>query len=177
MREKTNVYFISKIYPLFNGGDCILLENIDSNGKVRHALIDTGVFAYNEEIVIFLDKHKVQKLDFFCITHSHLDHNYNAVAILNKYPVDILIMKEFDMFWSEKENSQFQDMYERILTKSIEKNIKILGVSFESLVSDEYSPSLTENFKKNVIKNAKKKILNISMKTTLPLILALHILN
>ena len=157
MREKTNVYFISKIYPLFNGGDCILLENIDSNGKVRHALIDTGVFAYNEEIVIFLDKHKVQKLDFFCITHSHLDHNYNAVAILNKYPVDILIMKEFDMFWSEKENPQFQNMYERILTKSIEKNIKILGVSFESLVSDEYSPSLTENFKKNVIKNAKKE--------------------
>ena len=47
-------------------------------------------------------------------------------------------------------------MYENIIAKAIEKNIKILGVSFESLGSDEYSPSQSENFK-NKIKNAKKE--------------------
>ena len=48
-------------------------------------------------------------------------------------------------------------MYENIIAKAIEKNIKILGVSFESLGSDEYSPSQSENFKNNIIKKAKKE--------------------
>ena len=42
MREKTNVYFLAEITRGFGDGECILLENIDSNGNIRHALIDTG---------------------------------------------------------------------------------------------------------------------------------------
>ena len=38
MREKTCAYFLSEINRLHLCGDCILLENIDSNGVVRHAL-------------------------------------------------------------------------------------------------------------------------------------------
>ena len=48
-------------------------------------------------------------------------------------------------------------MYEKIISKAIEKNIKILGISFESLGLDEYSPLQTDNFKNNIIKNAKKE--------------------
>ena len=43
------------------------------------------------------------------------------------------------------------------LAKVIEKNIKVLGVSFESLDSKEYSPSQSDDFKNNAVKNAKKK--------------------
>ena len=47
-------------------------------------------------------------------------------------------------------------MYERIIVKAIEKDIKILGISFESLGSEEYSPSQSEDFK-NKIQNAKRE--------------------
>jgi hypothetical protein len=64
-------------------------------------------------------------------------------------------MKEYDNYWSSKEGSQ--TMYENIISKAIDKDIKILGVSFESLGSDEYSPSQSDNFKNEIIKNAKKE--------------------
>ena len=42
MREKTNVYFLAEITKGYENGDCILLENIDSNGNITHAMIDNG---------------------------------------------------------------------------------------------------------------------------------------
>ena len=73
-----------------------------------------------------------------CITHSHGDHNGDTISVLDKYKVDLLIMKEYDYYWCPDGT---QKMYENILAKAIEKNIKVLGVSFESLGSKEYSPS------------------------------------
>ena len=102
MREKTNVYFLSEIIQVYSC-DCILLENIDSNGNIRHALIDTKIAVYYDVICKFLEKHKVHKLEFLCLTHSHIDHTQNAVSVLEKYTVDRLIMKEFDNYWFEPE--------------------------------------------------------------------------
>ena len=155
MREKTNVYFLAEITRGFGMGDCILLENIDSNGNITHALIDTGVRVRVGVVCDFLKKHNVQKLSFFCITHSHNDHNGDAISVLNQYKVDLIIMKEFDNKYSSGDG--YQTMYENIIAKAIEKDIKILGVSFESLGSEEYSPSQSENFRNNRIKNAKKE--------------------
>ena len=153
MREKTNVYFLAEITRGFGNGDCILLENIDSNGNIKHALIDTGRYVKSGAICNFLEKHKVKKLEFLCITHSHDDHNGNTISVLEKYKVDLLIMKEFDLVWS---TDGYQLMYESIVLKAIEKDIKILGISFESLGSEEYSPSQSEDFK-NKIQNAKRE--------------------
>ena len=158
MREKTNVYFLSEIIR----ADCILLENIDSDGNITHGLIDAGIYSKRGLVCKFLQKHNVKKLSFFCITHSHGDHSGDAISVLNQYKVDLIIMKEFDNKYSSGDGNQ--GMYENIIAKAIEKDIKILGVSFESLGSEEYSPSQSENFRNNRIKNAKKKILNISMK-------------
>ena len=128
MREKTNVYFLSEIIQRFSC-DCILLENIDSNGNIKHALIDTGVAVYYDVVCKFLERHKVQKLEFLCITHTHIDHTANTVSVLEKYTVDKLIIKEFDMYWFEKgENESAQRMYERIVSKAIDKNIKKLRI-------------------------------------------------
>ena len=154
MREKTNVYFLAEITRGYGTGDCILLENIDSDGNITHALIDTGRKINGGLVCPFLQKHNVKKLSFLCITHSHEDHNGDTISVLNQYKVDLLIMKEFDNFYSKNGS---QASYENIIAKAIEKDIKILGVSFESLGSEEYSPSQSDNFKNNIIKNAKKE--------------------
>ena len=153
MREKTNVYFLAEITRGYGNGDCILLENIDTNGKVTHALIDTGRRVNKGAVCRFLEKHKVKELAFLCITHSHGDHNGDTISVLENFKVNKLIMKEFDKKWSP---GGAQGMYEKILKNAIEKNIKVLGVSFESLGSSEYSPSQSEDFKATA-KKAKKE--------------------
>ena len=153
MREKTNVYFLAEITRGYGNGDCILLENIDTNGKVTHALIDTGRKVNKGAVCRFLEKHKVKELAFLCITHSHGDHNGDTISVLENFKVNKLIMKEFDRNWCPDGT---QGMYEKILKNAIEKNIKVLGVSFESLGSSEYSPSQSEDFKATA-KKAKKE--------------------
>ena len=153
MREKTNVYFLAEITRGYGNGDCILLENIDTNGKVTHALIDTGRKVNKGAVCRFLEKHKVKELAFLCITHSHGDHNGDTISVLENFKVNKLIMKEYDKNWCPNGT---QGMYEKILKNAIEKNIKVLGVSFESLGSSEYSPSQSEDFKATA-KKAKKE--------------------
>ena len=107
MREKTIAYFLAKITRGYGNGDCILLENIDSNGIIRHALIDTGRYVDDDGVVCnFLKKHNVQKLEFILITHPHGGHNGNTNSVLNNYKVDLLIMKEFDFNEAQQEVKQ-----------------------------------------------------------------------
>ena len=64
-------------------------------------------------------------------------------------------MKEFDLKWSP---DGVQKAYEDIIGKAIKKNIKkILGISYLSLISEEFSPYRSENFKNNLIKDAKEE--------------------
>ena len=156
MTEKTNIYFLSEVTKNFGNGDCILLENIDSNGNIVHALIDTGRKVYNGVVCKFLKRHNVKKLEFLLITHSHGDHNGDTISVIDNYKIDKLIMKEFDLKWSPDGT---QKTYENIIGKAIQKKIeKILGISYLSLISEEYSPSRSENFKNNLIKDAKKEV-------------------
>ena len=153
MIAKTNVYFLAEITKNYGNGDCILLENIDFNGNILHALIDTGRKVYNGVVCKFLKKHNVKKLEFLLITHSHGDHNGDTLSVIDNYKIDKLIMKEFDLKWSPDGT---QKSYELIVGKAIEKKIqKILGISYLSLISEEYSPSRSNDFKNNLIKDAK----------------------
>ena len=155
MEEKTNVYFLAEINKDFGNGDCILLENIDNNGNIIHALIDTGRKVYNGVVNKFLKKHNVKKLEFLLITHSHVDHNGDTISVIDNYEIDKLIMKEFDLKWSPDGT---QKAYEDIVGKAIQKKIKkILGISYISLISEEYSPSRSLNFKNNIIKDAQQE--------------------
>ena len=155
MEEKTNVYFLSEITKDFGNGDCILLENININGNILHALIDTGRKVYEGVVCKFLEKHNVKKLEFLVITHMHGDHNGDTLSVLQKYQVDKLIMKEFDLKWSPDGT---QKAYENILTKAIQKKIKkILGVSYESIIREDLSPSLSDKFRKEILKLSLKE--------------------
>ena len=154
MVEKTNIYFLAEITRNYGNGDCILLENIDINGNILHALIDTGRRVYDGVVCKFLKKHNVKKLEFLLITHMHIDHNGDAISVIENFEIDALIMKEYDAKWSPDGT---QKAYEDIITKAIEKKIKkILGVSYESLISEIYSPSLSDKFRKEIIKLALK---------------------
>ena len=95
----------------------------------------------------FLKKTYVEKLSFLYITHMHADHDGDTISVLDKYKVDLIIMKEYDNKWSS--NMGDQSTYEDIITKAIEKDIKILGVCYESFASDAYSSSQSETFKNN----------------------------
>ena len=122
MREKTSIYFLAEIARGYGGGDCILLENIDSNGIITHALIDTGRKIREGVVCDFLKKHNVEKLSFLCITHSHSDHNGDTISVLNQFKVDLIIMKEYDNLWSSNDGTQ--TMYENIIAKQLKKILK-----------------------------------------------------
>ena len=154
MSEKTNVYFLSEITKNYGNGDCILLENIDINGNIIHALIDAGRKVYKGVVCKFLKKHKVKKLEFFLLTHMHIDHIGDAVSVIKNYEIDKLILKEYDSKWSPDGN---QKIYEKIIINANKKNIKtIIGVSYESLISEDLSPSRSDEFKKEIA-NLKNK--------------------
>jgi len=65
-------------------------------------------------------------------------------------------MKEYDNYYISTSFGNNPTMYENIIKKAIEKNIKIIGISYEAITSNELTPSSTDDFK-NVIKNAKKE--------------------
>ncbi len=158
----TRVYFSSEVTKTYGNGDCILLENYDKNGNKIYGLIDTGrKILKNDEnsksstvVKEFLKNHGVKKLEFLAITHSHGDHNGDALTVLDNFDIDTIYMKEFDAKWSP---GGTQETYENILEKAIKKNIKVIGVSFLSLTSKDISPSRSADFINNT-KVAKKEL-------------------
>lgn len=156
LKNTTRVYFSSEITKTYENGDCILLENYDSEGNKIYGLIDAGRYISkkdsegNNSTVVkeFLKGHGVEKLEFFAITHSHGDHNGDALTVLDNFEIDTIYMKEFDEKWSP---SGEQARYEDIIERAVAKNIKVVGVSYLSLKSSEISPSRSEDFINNTI--------------------------
>ena len=162
LKNATRAYFSAEVTKGYGNGDCILLENYDQEGNKRYGLIDTGRKINkkdqngNDSTVVkeFLKDHGVSKLEFLIITHQHGDHNGDALTVLENFEVGTIYMKEFDLAWSPNGT---QPRYEEIIKLAIEKNIKVVGVSYLSLNSDEISPSRSDSFKESV-KNARKEL-------------------
>ena len=156
LTNTTRVYFLSEITQNYGNGDCILLENYDNSGNKKYGLIDAGrkIEINNNtttSVKEFLNNHGVEKLDFFAITHSHADHTGDALTVINNFEIEKIYMKEFDKKWAQSGNS---NIYENILKAVINKNknlaedkqIKIIGVSYEALFSEIISPSRSSSF-------------------------------
>lgn len=60
-------------------------ELIQVNGK--NMLIDAGPRANEKDIISYLDKLKIKKLDYVIATHPHEDHIGNMTNIINKYEI------------------------------------------------------------------------------------------
>lgn len=162
LTNATRVYFSSEVTKNYGNGDCILLENYDANGNKIYGLIDAGNKVKKEDadgnsstvVKEFLKDHGVEKLEFLAITHSHGDHNGDALVVLDNFEIDTIYMKEFDAKWSP---TGTQGTYEDIIERAVAKNIKVVGVSFLSLISNEISPSRSTDFMNNT-KNAKEEL-------------------
>ena len=160
--ESTRAYFCSEITYTYGNGDCILLENTDLDGNKVYGLIDAGRKINvndkegNQSTVVkeFLREHGVDKLQFLAITHSHGDHNGDALTVLDNFDVDTIYMKEFDSKWSV---GGTQSVYEDIIERAVEKDIKVIGVSYLSLKSSQISPSRSSDFVNNTA-NAKEEL-------------------
>lgn len=164
LKNTTMVFFSSKVTKGYRNGDCILLENYDSNGNKIYGLIDAGrkITTTDEEgekstvVKEFLQSHGVEELEFVIITHSHVDHNGDILTVLNEFDVKTIYMKEYDNTYSP---SGTQYIYENILKLCVEKNINIVGISYLSTISNEISPSATSSFISYMEQNENKKTL------------------
>ena len=75
LTNTTKAYFCSEITQNYGNGDCILLENYDSNGNKTYGLIDTGrkISTINNQgenstiVNAFLKNHGVTELEFMAL--------------------------------------------------------------------------------------------------------------
>ena len=162
-KNTTKAYFLSEISNGYGNGDCILLENYDSNGQVHYGLIDAGREIKTKDvngkdstkIIEFLKKHmKTNELDFIIITHSHGDHNGDAVNIINNFNAKNIYMKEYDNIYSNSDGWQWK--YEEIIKASVNNNVNIIGCNYETLISKEINPSTSKSFIEFLNKNNQK---------------------
>ena len=162
----TKAYFLSETTNGYGNGDCILLENSDSSGQVHYGLIDAGREIKTKDsngkdstkIIDFLKAHmKTNQLDFIIITHSHGDHNGDAVNIINNFNVKKIYMKEYDNIYSCNDGWQWK--YEEIIKAIVNNNVNIIGCNYETLISKEINPSTSSSFIEFLNSNSAKKIL------------------
>jgi competence protein ComEC len=66
-----------------DSGDAILIKTLDNN-----ALIDSGGLLYGYGLMEYLGKHNAVKLDYFIITHPHLDHMAGAFFIIPRIAIN-----------------------------------------------------------------------------------------
>lgn len=89
-------------------GDCCCIEFPD--GKIM--LIDSGTVESSESIVDYLNKYVLQNskiIDYFVITHPHLDHIGAGKAILNLYDIKNIYRPNVYSY-TESINKEFGDL-------------------------------------------------------------------
>ncbi len=97
-------------------------ELIQVNGK--NMLIDAGPRSNEKDIVSYLDKLKIKKLDYVIATHPHEDHIGNMAAIISKY--------EIGKFYAPKVEANtrtFENMIKALKKKNLKINVIKEGTS------------------------------------------------
>ena len=96
-----------KIY-FFNAGkaDCILISYNE-----KHIMIDTGEAELSDEILTYLRKNNIKKLDYLIITHFDKDHVGSASSIINNIEVENVLQSNLP------KESAYYDSYISALAK------------------------------------------------------------
>ena len=76
-------------------GDCILIQTGEKKNPVN-VLIDTGYKETADDVLNYLRKQDINKLDALIITHYHKDHVGGAAAILKGVTVDKVYMPDYE---------------------------------------------------------------------------------
>ena len=138
-------------------GDCILIQVNNKN-----LLIDSGPSSNRKDLLDYLEKLNIKKLDYIIATHPHEDHIGNMDTIIKRYSVG--------NFYSPKvitSSNTFESMISALVDKNLKisvlkkgvkgidlgKNVKIQVFSpLENISSDnlnDYSPIIKITFVNN----------------------------
>ena len=102
-------------------GDCILVQTGENT-----VMIDTGYKADREKIVQYLASHNISRLDALIISHFHKDHVGGAAGILEKIPVGMVYMPDY-----EGTRDTYLEMMKVIQNKGIPAQRLTADVSFQ----------------------------------------------
>lgn len=132
-------------------------ELIQVNGK--NLLIDAGPRANEKDILSYLDKLKIKKLDYVIATHPHEDHIGNMDDIINKY--------EIGKFYAPKvehTTRTFENMVKALKKKNLKINVIKEGTDTIDLGKNTkvlvYSPK-ADGYGKNTDLNDYSPILKV----------------
>jgi len=90
--------------------DCIVLQ---TGGQA--AMIDAGHNGDGEDILAFLDKQGIEKLDFLLLTHLDKDHIGGADIVMENIPIGTVYAPDYD-----KGNKQYEQYIEALDRLNIE---------------------------------------------------------
>lgn len=93
-------------------------------------LIDAGEKEYGQTVVSYLNKVGIQELDYVVASHPHSDHIGGLLNVLDAFKVDNIIMSELT-----ESNTPTTRIYERLLDKIFDKNIKAIAAKYGSTYS------------------------------------------
>jgi competence protein ComEC len=96
-------------------GDAILIKSNEFS-----ALIDTGPHTNTSELIKYLTKVGIKKLDYLILTHPHEDHIGGAKEVLKSFQVSNIYMLK-----SEGNQTPTTNTYYNLLTEISTKNLKI----------------------------------------------------
>lgn len=100
-------------------GDSILLKN---DGKTM--LIDAGDNITKNNVVLYLQKQKVKKLDYIIATHPHADHIGKLDDVINEFSIGKIFMPKVPNKYVPTTKT-----YEDVLKAIKSKGLKITGVT------------------------------------------------
>ena len=112
-------------------GDAELLQ---CNGI--NILIDTGESDQAENLISYLERYGVEKIDYLFLTHPHTDHMGGAVKIMNHFPVETVYLTN-----RTHTTVSYRKMIETIKQKKIKRVQAKAGVSI----------SFTKNLKGTIV--------------------------
>lgn len=99
-------------------GDCILIQ-----ANNRNLLIDSGPSSNRKDLLEYLEKLNIKKLDYIIATHPHEDHIGNMDTIIKRYNIG--------NFYSPKaitSSTTFENMISALVDKNLKINVLKKGV-------------------------------------------------
>lgn len=121
LTQNNNVNYENKMiihYIDVGQGDCILIQVNNKN-----LLIDSGPSSNRKDLLNYLEKLDIKKLDYIIATHPHEDHIGNMDTIIKRYNIG--------SFYSPKvitSSTTFENMISALVDKNLKINVLKKGV-------------------------------------------------
>ncbi|MEG3072373.1 MAG: MBL fold metallo-hydrolase [Peptococcaceae bacterium] len=129
---KTVIHFLD-----VGQGDSIFVELPDG----RHMLIDAGTRAMGKNIVNYLEKAGVEKIDFLIATHPHEDHIGGLSTVLQGYEIGQIYMPKVT-----HNTKTYENLLQSIQAKKLKINKAMAGtkiINAENLCVEIIAPNMT----------------------------------